>query len=63
LLPHDARAADAAILTARTLRDAAARSPLRAALREYALERILPVPEPVRRRRLAFAPLRRAAAG
>jgi MinD-like ATPase involved in chromosome partitioning or flagellar assembly len=63
MLPHDARAADAAILTARTLRDAAPRSPLRAAVREYALDRILPVPEPARRRRLAFAPMRRAAAG
>ncbi|HET6673634.1 MAG TPA: P-loop NTPase [Agromyces sp.] len=62
MLPHDARAADAAILTARTLRDAAPRSQLRAAVREYALDRILPVPEPARRR-LAFVPLRRAAAG
>ncbi|RXZ39324.1 AAA family ATPase, partial [Agromyces binzhouensis] len=35
LLPHDGRAADAAILTARTLRDAAPRSALRAALRSY----------------------------
>ena len=54
LLPHDGRATDAAILTARTLRDAAPRSPLRAALREYALERILPVPQPARRRGSAF---------
>ena len=62
LLPHDGRATDAAILTARTLRDAAPRSPLRAALREYALDRILPVPQPARRRGFAFAPMRRAAA-
>jgi len=62
LLPHDGRATDAAILTARTLRDAAPRSPLRAALREYALERILPVPVHVRRRGFAFSPARRAAA-
>ncbi|WP_448809403.1 AAA family ATPase [Agromyces bauzanensis] len=62
ILPHDGRAADAAILTARTLRDAASRSPLRAALREYALERVLPVPEPARRRALRLAPIRRAAA-
>ena len=59
LLPHDGRATDAAILTARTLRDAAARSPLRAALREYALDRILPVPQPARRRGFAFARIRR----
>ena len=50
LLPHDGRAADAAILTARTLRDAAPRSPLRAALRAYVDERVLPAPEPARRR-------------
>ena len=62
LLPHDGKATDAAILTARTLRDAAPRSPLRAALREYALDRILPVPQPARRRAFAFAPVRRAAA-
>jgi Mrp family chromosome partitioning ATPase len=61
LLPHDGRAADAAILTARTLRDAAPRSPLRAALRTYALDTILPVPEPRRGRRFAFAHARRAA--
>lgn len=63
LLPHDGRATDAAILTARTLRDAAPRSPLRIALRDYALERIVPVPEPVKRRGFGFAPARRAVAG
>ena len=63
LLPHDGRATDAAILTARTLRDAASRSPLRAAIREYVLDRILPAPEPVRRRGFAFAGVRRAATG
>lgn len=63
LLPHDGRATDAAILTARTLRDAAPRSPLRGALREYVLERIVPVPEPARRRGFGFVPVRRAAAG
>ena len=62
LLPHDGRATDAAILTARTLRDAAPRSPLRAALRDYALDRILPVPQSARRRGLAFPAIRRAAA-
>lgn len=63
LLPHDGRATDAAILTARTLRDAAPRSPLRGALREYALERIVPVPASTRRRGFGFVPVRRAAAG
>lgn len=63
LLPHDGKAADAAILTARTLRDAAPRSPLRMVVREYALDRLLPVPETIRRRRFALAPMRRAATG
>jgi hypothetical protein len=63
LLPHDGRAADAAILTARTLRDAAPRSALRAAIRTYALDALLPVPDSRRARRLAFSPLRRAAMG
>ena len=63
LLPHDGRATDAAILTARTLRDAAGRSPLRTAIREYVLDRLLPAPEPVRRRGFAFAGVRRAATG
>lgn len=62
LLPHDGKAADAAILTARTLRDAAPRSPLRAAVRDYVHESLLPVPESVARRGLAFPSLRRAAA-
>lgn len=62
LLPNDGRATDAAILTARTLRDAAPRSPLRAALRAYVDDRLLPVPEPVRRGgRLRLAPRRREA--
>lgn len=63
LLPHDGKATDAAILTARTLRDAAPRSQLRTVLREYALERLLPVPEPMHRRRFGLAPMRRAATG
>ena len=62
LLPHDGRASDAAILTARTLRDAAARSPLRAALRQYVDARILPEPEPRGRRAPLGAWRRRAAA-
>jgi MinD-like ATPase involved in chromosome partitioning or flagellar assembly len=63
LLPHDGRAADAAILTARTLRDAAPRSALRAAIRAYALDALLPVPDSRRTRRFAFSPMRRAAIG
>jgi MinD-like ATPase involved in chromosome partitioning or flagellar assembly len=62
LLPHDGKAADAAILTARTLRDAAPRSPLRAAIRGYVNDFILPVPEAAARRGFSFPPLRRAAA-
>lgn len=61
LLPHDGRATDAAILTARTLRDAAPRSPLRTALREYVDDRLLPEPEPVGRRRAGLLTRRRAA--
>ncbi len=63
LLPHDGKAADAAILTARTLRDVAPRSALRSAIRAYAMDAVLPVPEPRRARRLAFPSLRRAAVG
>jgi MinD-like ATPase involved in chromosome partitioning or flagellar assembly len=40
LLPHDGRATDAAILGAKTLRDAAPRSALRAAIREFATGRL-----------------------
>lgn len=61
LLPHDGRAADAAILGARTLRDAAGRAPLRAALRDYVLRAILPEPAP-RRRGFTLPVLRRAEA-
>ncbi|KQM84088.1 P-loop NTPase [Agromyces sp. Leaf222] len=56
MLPHDGRAVDAAILTARTLRDASPKSPLRTALRGFAHEAFLPVAPIERRRR--FAPLR-----
>ncbi|MFF2370108.1 CpaE family protein [Agromyces sp. NPDC058110] len=62
-LPHDGRAVDAAILTARTLRDAAPKSPLRTALRDFALDGFLP-PEPARpaRRARRFGPVRAGAA-
>ncbi|MET4160181.1 P-loop NTPase [Agromyces sp. PvR057] len=53
LLPHDGRAVDAAILTARTLRDAAPKSPLRTALRGFAHDAFLPVVPVERRRRFA----------
>jgi hypothetical protein len=62
ILPHDGKAADAAILTARTLRDAAPRSPLRTAVRDYVNDSLLPVPEAAVRRPFSLAPLRRAAA-
>ncbi|WP_400993910.1 CpaE family protein [Agromyces sp. GXQ0307] len=61
LLPQDGRAADAAILTARTLRDAAPRSPLRAALRSYVDDRLLPSNAGTRRGRVPFGALRRRA--
>lgn len=61
LLPHDGRATDAAILTARTLRDAAPRSPLRAALRAYVDDRLLPEPAPATARRPRLVPRRRVA--
>lgn len=41
LIPHDGRAADAAILAARTLRDAAPRSALRTAIRDFAAARLI----------------------
>ncbi|WP_350347207.1 regulator [Agromyces sp. G08B096] len=63
LLPHDGRATDAAILSAKTLRDVAPRSPLRAAIRDYALTRVAPIAEPARARRPARGfRLQRAAA-
>ncbi len=62
LLPHDGKATDAAILTARTLRDAAPRSPLRAAVRDYVHDSLLPLPEPAERRGFSLAQLRRATA-
>lgn len=61
LLPHDGKAADAAILTARTLRDAAPRSPLRSAVRDYVHESLLPVPDAAARRPFTFPSVRRAA--
>ncbi|HEU5222259.1 MAG TPA: regulator [Candidatus Lumbricidophila sp.] len=51
LLPQDARAADASVLTARPLRECAPKSPLRAAIRDYVHERLVPVAEEQPRRR------------
>lgn len=45
LLPQDARAADASVLTARPLRECAPKSPLAAAIRTYVHERLVPVGE------------------
>lgn len=60
MLPHDGRAVDAAILTARTLRDAAPRSPLHTAVRDFTHGAFLPAaPAGLRRRR--FAPVRASA--
>ncbi|GAA1518053.1 MinD-like ATPase involved in chromosome partitioning or flagellar assembly [Agromyces terreus] len=61
MLPHDGRATDAAILTARTLRDASPKSPLRAAVREFAHEAFLPVPAADERRRRRVRRARRSA--
>lgn len=41
LVPHDGRAADAAILAARTLRDAAPRSAFRTAVRDFVASRLM----------------------
>ncbi|GAA1467454.1 AAA family ATPase [Microbacterium thalassium] len=56
-LPSDARAADAALLAARPIAEAAPRSPLTAAIRRFAGEAVVPPPtaEPSRRRRAGRA--------
>lgn len=55
LVPDDPAGFDLAVLTGRTLRDAAPSSPARAALRRYVERELAPVPEPQhgRRRRAA----------
>jgi len=46
LIPHDQQGADAAVLTGRTLRDAAPKSPARASIRRFVLAELLPDPAP-----------------
>lgn len=46
LVPHDQQGVDAAVLTGRTLRDAAPKSPARASIRRFVCTELLPVPEP-----------------
>jgi Flp pilus assembly CpaE family ATPase len=52
LVPSDPGGCDAALLTARSLPDAAPRSPATAALRRFALDHLAERPEPQARRRL-----------
>lgn len=61
LVPHDQLGADAAVLTGRTLRDAAPRSPARESIRRLVLTELLPVPQPAPARRRRPAPWRKAA--
>ncbi len=51
LVPHDQLALDAAVLSGKTLADAAARSPARAALAELVSSRLLPQRPPAMKRR------------
>lgn len=61
LIPHDQQGADAAVLTGRTLRDAAPRSPARESIRRFVLSELVPAPAPApKRARKSFA-WRRAA--
>ncbi len=58
LVPDDPAGFDLAVLTGRTLRDAAPKSPARAAVRRLVERELAPAPEPVRgRRRHAARPL------
>jgi Flp pilus assembly CpaE family ATPase len=52
LVPNDPGACDAALLTARSLPDAAPRSPATAALRRFVLDHLAGQPAPGPRRRL-----------
>lgn len=53
LVPHDQHGVDAAVLTGRTLRDAAPKSPARAGIRRFVRAELLPEPEPAAKRRPA----------
>jgi len=61
LVPHDQAGADAAVLTGRTLRDAAPKSPARAGVLRLVHGELLPVPVPERSRGLGRLPWRRRA--
>ncbi|TXN28769.1 AAA family ATPase [Lacisediminihabitans profunda] len=50
LVPYDRAALDAAVLSGRTLCDVAPKSAARVAIRQLTRERVLPTPEPARRR-------------
>ncbi|WP_395243699.1 CpaE family protein [Agromyces sp. MMS24-K17] len=65
LLPNDPRACDTALLTARSLPEAAPRSPLRAAIRGYVHDALLPAIAPAEQpaRRRGFLGVRAALAG
>ena len=51
LVPHDQQGADAAVLTGRTLRDAAPKSPARLSIRRFVRTELLPEPAPATGRR------------
>lgn len=56
LVPHDQPGADAAVLTGRTLRDAAPKSPARASIRRFVRTELLPEPATVRLSRPGRSP-------
>ncbi|HZK58833.1 MAG TPA: hypothetical protein VFC59_03065 [Cryobacterium sp.] len=56
LVPHDQPGADAAVLTGRTLRDAAPKSPARASIRRFVRTELLPEPAPARLSRPGRSP-------
>lgn len=58
LLPHDQSGLDAAVLTGRTLRDAAPRSPARAGIQAFVRDELLPAPDAAPAR---WSPWRRTA--
>ncbi|WP_022884370.1 AAA family ATPase [Glaciibacter superstes] len=62
LVPHDQQGVDAAVLTGRTLRDAAPKSPARAGIRRFVRSVLLPEPAPVTGRRRKTSRWRRTAA-
>ena len=55
LVPFDLAGADAAVLTGRTLRDAAPRSPAADSIRKFVRAELLPEPAPAPQRRLRRA--------